>query len=392
MKLLPKLAAKIVSEVQQVINEDIIVVDTNSIIVASTEEGRVGTFHEGAQRVLRSKHKLYIHQTMARELKGVREGINMPIMFEERVIGVIGVTGDPKEVEPYAELTRRMTELIIREAHYAEQIEWKTRGLDAYFYEWVNLTSVDQEFMDRGVMLGIPIHNTYVCCLIQLGVSALHDHESQWMQREVFELFQRFFQTENDFIIRWGQGRFLLLKSANPDFSRSRFHYQLEQFQQSFQNRYKSTLSVGVGKTPGTHVIHRSYREAKKALKVAGKQGSIVFYEDLVIDIILEEVPVETQEEFLDRTIHTLIEQKELIETLQSYLRNNQSIKGTAAEMHLHINTLHYRLKQIKELTGIDPKETEGIVLFHLAMLFLKSSDKYTKSTNENASYSLVET
>ncbi|TMN21722.1 hypothetical protein FFL34_06035 [Lentibacillus cibarius] len=36
--------------------------------------------------------------------------------------------------------------------------------------------------------------------------------------------------------------------------------------------------------------------------------------------------------------------------------------------MHIHINTLYYRLKQIKEMTGINPKEAEGTTLFYIGL------------------------
>ncbi|WP_042348078.1 CdaR family transcriptional regulator [Bacillus massiliigorillae] len=383
MNLYPELAEKIVKEVRQIISDDIIVVDINGYIMASTQLNRIGSFHEGAQRVLRSKQKLIIDQELAKVLKGVREGINMPIMFEGRVIGVIGVTGNPKQVEPIAELIRRMTELIIQESCHTEQMEWKTRGVESYFFEWVNLTTVDSEFLNRGVLLNIPVHKPHICCLLQFDMSNTNDMESHWMQRDILDLFQKIFSNNNDFIIMWGPGLYLLLKNYNNGYNRSSFVYQLEEFKKNFEYRYKTPLSIGVGKTPGTHVINRSYTEAKKALKVSVKKNKLIFYEDLVIDVILEEVSQEMRDEFLENTMRKLLHHSELVDTLQCYIKNNQSIKKTALEMHLHINTLHYRLKQIKEITSIDPKETAGIVLFYLSITFLQDISKEKNKKEE---------
>ncbi|OIK12155.1 sugar diacid recognition domain-containing protein [Bacillus sp. MUM 13] len=372
MFLIPELSTKIVREVQQVLSGDIIVVDTKGEIIASTQHERIGNFHEGAQLVLRSKEKLYINQTMTNKLKGVKAGINMPIILDEKVIGVIGVTGDPKEVEPYAELIRRMTELIIKEAFYAEQLEWKTKGLESFFHEWVNLKIVDEEFLERGKLMGISMNVNHFCCMLQIPKSVFQKNEGHILQRNIFELSQEFFQRKDDYIIRWGEGRYLLLKSVSPTYNRGWFTRQLKEFKRVFEHRYRCNISIGVGKTYDGKVIHRSYIEAKKAQKVAQKTGGLVFYEDLVIDVILEEIPRDMQHEFLERTVGILLEQPELIETLEWYISNNQSVKETALKLHLHINTLYYRLKQIKELTGIDPKETDGIVLFYIALRFLK--------------------
>ncbi|MEK4873413.1 helix-turn-helix domain-containing protein [Bacillus sp. FSL W8-0102] len=120
-------------------------------------------------------------------------------------------------------------------------------------------------------------------------------------------------------------------------------------------------------------IIHRSFKEAMKALKVAQKHLGIVFYEDLILEIILEDIPIEIQKDFQRRTIDVLKEDPILIDTLQHYLHNNQSIKKTSEEMNIHINTLHYRLNKIEELTGINPKTTEGIVIFYISLMLLNS-------------------
>lgn len=97
MELSPKLASRITSEVRQVMKEDIILMGINGFIISSTEKSRVGSFHEGAEIVINTKKKLYIDKEKAMTLKGVKAGINMPIMFNHQVIGVVGITGNPKK-------------------------------------------------------------------------------------------------------------------------------------------------------------------------------------------------------------------------------------------------------------------------------------------------------
>ncbi|UZH06605.1 CdaR family transcriptional regulator [Heyndrickxia coagulans] len=357
MLLFPKIAGKIVNEVQSVMDEDIIVVDENGVIMASTQKDRIGNFHMGAQKVFQTNKKLYIDEEMAAQMEGVRMGINMPIRFEGRTIGVIGVTGNPKEVEHYAELIRRLTELIIQETVHAEQARSKTRGLEAYFYEWATVKAYDQHFVERGLMLGIPMQVPHICCFLKMAVPPSGE-------TEIFERLQSYIETDRDMIVHWGPGLFLLLKSVEAPFSKERFYGQLE----DFKRRFAPNCAVGVGKTAGTYVVRQSFKEAQKALKVAGKNGGIVFYEDLLLDLLIEEVSEEARQEYLQKTIAKLQEHAGLAETLQAYLANNLSLKETAAQLHVHINTLHYRLKQITEVTGIDPKTAEGIALFYLAV------------------------
>ena len=59
--------------------------------------------------------------------------------------------------------------------------------------------------------------------------------------------------------------------------------------------------------------------------------------------------------------------------TLQTFFRNNEQLMKTSEELFIHINTLRYRLKKIKVLTGLDYNNTSdklkmflGIVHFEL--------------------------
>lgn len=111
--LLPALAEKIINEVRKLIGEDIIVVNIEGIIIASTDFKRVGTFHEGAFIALQKKKKLIITEEDQMKLTGVKAGINFPIFFQNDVIGIIGITGDPSKVTPFGEIIRKMTELLL---------------------------------------------------------------------------------------------------------------------------------------------------------------------------------------------------------------------------------------------------------------------------------------
>lgn len=376
MELSPKLASRITSEVRQVMKEDIILVDINGFIISSTEKSRVGSFHEGAEIVIKTKQKLYIDKEKAATLKGVKAGINMPIMFNHQVIGVVGITGNPKKVEPYAELIRRMTELIIQEAYYTERHEWEIRGIESYIHEWLNAVSIDNEFLENGMMLGIPVASPLICALIHLDIKKLSNYKMSKLQKDVIVLFHSIFGENNSFIIRWGQENFLVLKKAGPTHSKSSFHYQLKKFKDSFERRHLHSLSIGVGKSICKHHIKKTYKEAQKALNVAQKSKGIVFYEDLILEIILEDIPAEIQTDFLKQTIYKMKEEKHLIYTLQQYIKNNQSIKNTADVMNIHINTLHYRLNKIEELIGICPKTTEGVVILYIALMLLNNHRK----------------
>ena len=58
----------------------------------------------------------------------------------------------------------------------------------------------------------------------------------------------------------------------------------------------------------------------------------------------------------------------QLVETLAAYFAARSSPTEAAARLHLHRNTLLYRLQRIREITGRDPDEPAARLAFHLAL------------------------
>ena len=58
----------------------------------------------------------------------------------------------------------------------------------------------------------------------------------------------------------------------------------------------------------------------------------------------------------------------DLLLTLEAYLSEDTDRRSTAAALHVHPNTLDYRIKRIVELTGLDPATTAGLQLLAAAV------------------------
>ena len=95
--LFPDLANKIVREVRRLITENIII-NIQGVIIASTDTERIGQFHEGALRCANQKKTVIITTEDERQLQGVKAGMNLPLLFHDEVIGVIGITGEPENI------------------------------------------------------------------------------------------------------------------------------------------------------------------------------------------------------------------------------------------------------------------------------------------------------
>ncbi|UUZ85318.1 hypothetical protein LJK88_18195 [Paenibacillus sp. P26] len=96
-----ELAEEIVRETMVRLNRNINLMDPAGIILASGDSGRVGQFHEAAAEAIRRDREPPVKDEDLRRWKGAQKGINLPIHYEGRVVGAIGITGDPQEVRAF---------------------------------------------------------------------------------------------------------------------------------------------------------------------------------------------------------------------------------------------------------------------------------------------------
>lgn len=367
----PSLAKSIISEMNHLIDEELIVADTSGIIIASTDESRVGTFHEGALICCREQRKLIITEKDLNVLAGVKSGINLPVFYQNQIAGVIGITGDPDDVSPFGEILKKMTELLMNERYYSEQLEWRTRALEAFVFDWIQKSEWSEAFLNQAELLGIDLSADR-----QVIIGHCTGREDALISQEVLnDIMQTFMNASTDVFVRWGNDRFVILQAAKVNKERTRqFAIQISRY---LNERYQLKISMGVGQHSAAAEVYRSFEQADRALTVAKNTNSIVFDEELRLEMLLKDIKKDTREEFVSRTIAPIILDQELLDTLKTFLNHNQSFKHTADNLHIHINTLHYRLKRIEQLTGLNPRHSEDLTALFLAFFFL---DDYPKN------------
>jgi hypothetical protein len=70
----------------------------------------------------------------------------------------------------------------------------------------------------------------------------------------------------------------------------------------------------------------------------------------------------------LCRLLDPLDRNPDLQRTLEVYLRNDLDRRRTATALHVHPNTLDYRLRRVVDLTGLDPSTARGLQLLGAAV------------------------
>ncbi|WP_159439898.1 CdaR family transcriptional regulator [Bacillus sinesaloumensis] len=365
--LIPSLAKKIINEVRRLIDEDLIIVNISGTIIASTESSRIGKFHEGALLSARDHKKMTITKEMENQLEGVKAGINLPILFKDDVVGVIGITGNPEKVSAYGELLKKMTELFIQESYYAEQMELEARAVENFVFDWLQFKEIDV-LVKRAKHFGINID------IKRHVVMGLIESEQEIPLRDITKRVreQSFLQVD-DLFVRWGNERFLLLLAER---SKEQINDILKKLKEELEHRFSVQISFGVGTNDFDYSIKKSFDEAERALEVAKKNYTITFDDDLKLEMLIHEASPKVQAEFIRRTVVTLLDDIDLINTVFEFIKHNQSIKETAKALHIHVNTLNYRLNKVEERTGLHPRNFKDLATLYIGFVILNKSIK----------------
>lgn len=120
----PKFAQSLVDIVASELKKNVNITDRYGVIIASFSKERISQVHESAARMLEAGKivEFSVSAEDEQNLKGVRRGFNVPIIFGNTCVGVIGVTGDPSMAAPYARLAARFVEAALEANARQEQL------------------------------------------------------------------------------------------------------------------------------------------------------------------------------------------------------------------------------------------------------------------------------
>ncbi len=204
---------------------------------------------------------------------------------------------------------------------------------------------------------------------------------SETMARELQRLVeQEASRRQMTAITRVRDDRFVLLFSAGKEFATPQ---DAKKAAQIFQDRFIShftdiSVTSGLGRYyEGVEGLSKAATEAEKAVTMGLRlfgPGQLTYFGDLGVYRLLLSIGGQKElREFYHEVLGRLLEHDsrnggELLQTLEAYFRYHGSPSEMAREMHLHRNTLLYRLRRIQEITNLDLEDAETGLALHLAL------------------------
>jgi carbohydrate diacid regulator len=374
MNVSKDVAQNIVEEMKKIINQDINYFDTNSTIIASTDKSRIGQYHGGAKKVISQKSDLIIQYDQ--QYEGAKKGINLPVYFENQIVGVIGITGEKKEVEKYGRIIKRMTEILIREEYIKEQENIDKESKRQFIEELLFRNNSDEKaLMMRGDLLNIKTNIPRVVVVGRLLDSddkeALLDPN---INEKILSVFRNHLNYDNqNLIAQSGTSFIMIINTVNQNNIERIIHNIKKDIIRFFDGR----IYFGIGNVSNnSKEIKRSYLEAKKALNFAvnNKDSSLIFYKNMDVGLLLDDISKETSEKFLKKVFGNMKNEQivEYMKIFNVFVKHNGSINNASDELFIHKNTLQYRLNKLRELTGYDPRNLADNHVLQLAFMLYR--------------------
>jgi carbohydrate diacid regulator len=353
------LARRIVERSMGVIGHNVNVMDADGVILGSGEPDRVGTVHEGALLAVTQDREVRLDAEAAAVLHGVRPGVNLPLHRRDEVIGAVGITGDPGEVSVLGGLIRVTAELMVEQAQALERSLWERRERE--------------DFLSRLLVadLGGEEETRLAGWARELGLDVGH----RWTVVLVAEVsvpppalravpaVRIVLPSPEGLVVLLDRNVWTGAPEAVPG------------LRPDGPAGHGRPVAVGLTGT-GLRGVVRSYQTARDTLWVAGRlrpDATVVAYEQVSALALVSALRDDWRAEDL-RAPWDLVRARDrhgtLAATFAAYCAHFGDPAGCARALHIHRNTLRYRLGRIEVLTGLRLTRVDDLVRLYVGAAF----------------------
>ena len=370
MNLNRELAQKIVQETMEVLGKNINIMDQKGIIIASGDQSRVDDFHEAAAEVIEKGEIINNTAAEAEHYQGTKQGINLPIKFNDEIIGVVGITGQVNEVAGYGKIVKNMAELILKQEMLFEEINRKNKVRENFYQQLLGDYIENKELLkDRANLLNIKYKSCRIVIIIRLD-----SIDKERIIKKMQYLFNNLQQEEEILLIR---GENLVLIKSMMSNQKEEQEQEIKEIVSKIKRGIKEkNFIIGIGEVfKKLDKLYSSYQGAKRALEVGdtvyAQEQKVFYLNRLGYDYFLPLIPEEAVDYYLHNLFNNnlvhLFSESELGDIIEALVNNDLNISQTAQELYMHRNTLLYKLERVEEKTGINPKEAQGLFMLLFA-------------------------
>jgi carbohydrate diacid regulator len=389
MQLNNALARQIADKANQVLKRNILITDLAGQILVGSAPSHPRSFVAEALSAAQTGHAV----TSEFDDRSVKW---WPFVYEDQTIAVFGLPMDGGPITQEAmTLMQGLAEVIVYQHFLLDKIQSAERVRADFIRHALTAPSVDAADIYRQAdILQLHLRSPQAVMLIHVDglerdIRHQHAHlstEEQQLQLDAVcesvnsQIREGFKNFQDNLIAYFGQDRFILLKGIGGDslttLNTIRFMTEKADYALGLMQGLNlgHTITIGVGQYyPELGGLRKSYQDAKLALDVGSKVwglGHVYHIKQVGMFITLANTSQDRKAELAHQILSPLLRDEQLFKTVQVFLGSGLNLTDAAEKLHIHRNTLIYRLDKTKKLINLDPRHFDDALQIKLGLMF----------------------
>ena len=353
METIKDLSQELVELSGRLIGDKVLITDTAGIIVGCSDEERIGELHEASLAVLQTGHIVTHDRDSASSLVGTFAGVTLPLEFDGRLVGTVGITGDPTRVSQYGQLIRAFAEMLVRYRAGQKQRVIRDQESRSLLREILYFSGAEDQkahIIARASAIGCDLTVPRAAVLI------VADIPSDVMDA-VQEAVDQAFNLQQSIAAVLSPRQILVLAAL--------LHASLQKIQPD--------CVIGVGSVAtGVAALQTSCEEAMLTARIAQRAlpaAPVLLSEDVVLERMISAIPNRHYSRAAAHAMEVLQEQRdaeEIKHMIRVWCQQSFSVSNTARALFIHKNTLLYRVERLQRLTGYDLRSFRDAMTLYL--------------------------
>ena len=346
------------------------IMDTAGTIIASSDSTRIGSFHPGAAEVLEQKEPVRIYAQDLGRYPGAKEGINLPIQQRGKLLGVVGILGNPDEVADAANLLGVYVGLYLEQATAARHSALRREMRLALLRQLVSGTGEESGLFETAHELSLELRlPARVICVNQDLPDRLR--RLKLLSRIEESLAGEGLYDPNRDVCGILDGKLVIVKAMPAIFS---MHSYLERLYEVAATEPDCEPQIGAGwEASSWTALANSYEEACMLCLLRGPGCHDLGDGESRARYLMSKVDMRSMKRLIEplwKTVCDEFGESDWVATVDAYCSAGFSVGHASERLHIHKNTLLYRIKKILSLMGLE-EESSFVRDYFLNMLLI---------------------
>ena len=386
MTLTTKIVQPFIATLEEALHYKVTITDTNGYIVGSSDPARLNQFHPSAYEILCERQPIESWDIATDSYVNVPEGVQLGygerVIYDGECIGLIGLVGAPEEIKQSIKTAQLVLQLMLDRKKASDELKLISKDKKAFLLRLLQGQYGSPEWIkERADTYKIDLSRLRYVLTVQINLEKF-DEKSPLELSQIKETMHRairsiFFEQE-DLLYEYDTGETVLLtagKHSDASQRRRQIEKAAARLYAELREKCKVSALIGVSEECGDYTgIPLALRQGRMAAEIGAKTENgegLYFYSQMRLGRIVASFSPEIRPILQRDILSKLLENHadSLLETLFTYFEMNGNVSQTAEKLFIHRNTLQYRFRKIKEITGFDIYHIDDLVQLRLAVL-----------------------